>query len=79
MKTIPYNGRRNISGARIREARLQKGVSQMELAAMLQTEGIIIEQDVISKIEHETRLVQDFELKAIAQHLEVSIDWLVGD
>lgn len=77
MKTFPYNGKRNISGERIREARLRQRISQTELAARLQTEGIIIEQDVISKIEHGTRLVQDFELKAIGRALKVSADWLV--
>ena len=45
MKTFPYNGKRNISGERIREARLRQRISQTELAARLQTEGIIIEQD----------------------------------
>lgn len=79
MKTLPYEGKRNISGERIREARLRQRVSQTELAARLQTEGIVIEQDVICKIERGTRLVQDFELKAIAKHLKVSVDWLVGN
>ena len=79
MKTLPYNGKRNISGERIREARLRQRVSQTELAAQLQTDGILIEQDVLSKIEHGTRLVQDFELKAIARRLKVSVDWLVGN
>lgn len=79
MKTLPYNGKRNISGERIREARLRQRVSQTDLAAQLQTDGILIEQDVLSKIEHGTRLVQDFELKAIARRLKVSVDWLVGN
>ena len=79
MKTLPYNGKQNISGERIREARLRARISQTELAAQLQTDGILIEQDVLSKIEHGTRLVQDFELKAIARRLKVSVDWLVGN
>ena len=79
MKTIPYEGKRNISGERIREARMKQRISQTELAARLQTEGIVIEQDVICKIERGTRLVQDFELKEIAKQLKVSVDWLVGN
>lgn len=79
MKTFPYNGKRNIYGERIREARLRQRISQTELAAQLQTDGVLIEQDVLSKIEHGTRLVQDFELKAIARRLKVSVDWLVGN
>ena len=79
MKTFPHEGKRNISGERVREARLRQRLSQTELAAQLQTDGILIEQDVLSKIEHGTRLIQDFELKAIARRLKVSVDWLVGN
>jgi len=79
VKTIPYNGKRNISGERIREARLKLRLSQEELAARVQTEGVIVEQDVICKIEHGTRLVQDFELRAIAKTLRVSMDWLTEE
>ena len=79
MKTVPYAGKRNISGERIREARLRQRISQTDLAAQLQTDGILMGQDALSKIEHGTRLIQDFELKAIAKKLKVSVDWLVGN
>ena len=79
MKTVPYEGKRNISGERIREARLRQRISQTDLAAQLQTDGILMGQDALSKIEHGTRLIQDFELKAIAKKLKVSVDWLVGN
>lgn len=79
MKTVPYEGKRNISGDRIREARLRQRISQTDLAAQLQTDGILMGQDALSKIEHGTRLIQDFELKAIAKKLKVSVDWLVGN
>lgn len=79
MKVIRYNGRRNISGNRVREARLKLRLSQQQLAARTQTEGVPLEQDAVSRIESGTRLVQDFELKALARALRVSVDWLLDD
>ena len=78
MKVALYDGKRNISGERIREARFRLRLSQMDLAARMQTEGVIMEQDVISKIEHGTRLVQDFELRALSKCLHVSVNWLLS-
>ena len=78
MKVIRYNGRRNISGEQIREARLRLRLSQAQLAARMQTEGVLIEQDALSRIESGDRLVQDFELKALAKSLHVSVDWLLN-
>ncbi len=58
---------------------MRQRISQTDLAAQLQTDGILMGQDALSKIEHGTRLIQDFELKAIAKKLKVSVDWLVGN
>ncbi len=79
MKVVRYNGRRNISGEQIREARLRLRLSQAQLAARMQTEGIPIEQDALSRIESGDRLVQDFELKALARCLRVTVDWLLTE
>lgn len=79
MKVVRYNGRRNISGEQIREARLRLRLSQAQLAARMQTEGVPIEQDALSRIESGDRLVQDFELKALARCLRVTIDWLLTE
>ena len=79
MKVIRYNGRRNISGDQVKEARLRLRLSQQQLAARMQTEGVPIEQDALSRIESGDRLVQDFELKALAKILRVSVEWLLGD
>ena len=51
MKIYDYNGKKNISGERIREARLRLRLSQADLAAKMQVEGIAIERDSISRIE----------------------------
>ena len=78
MKAHDYVGRRNISGDRIREARVKHRYSQSALAAKMQCEGVLLEQDAISRIEKGTRMVQDFELRALASLLGVTADWLLS-
>ena len=60
MKIYDYEGRRNISGERVRERRLKLRLSQAALAAKVQTEGVILEQDAVSRIEMGVRMVQDY-------------------
>ena len=79
MKAFDYNGQRNVSGERIRQARTRQRCTQADLAARVQVSGVIIERDCISRIENGLRMVQDFELRAIAGALGVTTDWLVGE
>lgn len=79
MKIIRFNDSRNISGDRIKQARQKQNLSQAQLAARVQTQGVSIEQDALSRIESGDRLVQDFELKAFARCLQVTVDWLLGN
>lgn len=78
MKIYDYNGKKNISGDRIREARQKKRLSQSDLAAKMQVEGVVIERDSISRVEIGTRFVPDYELPVFARILDVSVDWLLG-
>ena len=48
MKIYDFEGKKNISGDRIREARIKRRWSQSTLAQKLQLEGITIERDSIS-------------------------------
>ncbi len=50
---------------------------QAELAARVQTEGVILEQDAISRIESGSRMVQDYELRALAVVLGMTADGLM--
>lgn len=77
MKIYDYNGRKNLCGMRVREARKRIGLSQTDLAAQLQIEGIIIERDSVSRIEAGTRFVADYELKVLSKILKVDILWLL--
>ena len=77
MKANDYEGRRNIPGERVRMKRLSMRLSQAALAAKVQTEGVVLEQDAISRIELGTRMVQDYELLALAKALGVTPEWLL--
>ncbi len=76
MKIYDYNGVKNISGDRIRQARTAKRLSQEALAAKMQVSGVVVEREAISKIETGDRFVADYELRAFSQVLGVSMDWL---
>ena len=78
MKIYDYNGKKNISGDRIRQARAKKRLSQSDLAAKMQVEGIVIERDSISRVEIGTRFIPDYELPVYAKVLNVSVEWLLG-
>jgi transcriptional regulator with XRE-family HTH domain len=73
--------KQNISGLRIRQARQQNGLSQVELAAALSVDrGIKLEQSDISEIERQVRSLKDYELDAIARVLDIDPIWLLrGD
>ena len=45
----------------------------------MQVSGVILERDCISRIENGLRMVQDFELRAIAEALGVTASWLVEE
>lgn len=77
MKIYDYNGKKNICGDRIRQARVVQRMRQEDLAAKLQIAGVNMERDSISRIEIGTRFVSDFELKVFAKVLGVSVLWLL--
>ena len=78
MKIYNYHGKKNISGDRIREARQKRRLTQEDLAAKLQIEGVIMERDSVSRMEIGTRFVTDYELMVLSKVLNVSLRWLVG-
>ena len=71
-------GDRNIIGKRVTEARLAQGMKQVELLAKLQLAGIDISVPALSLLEGQKRPVSDIELNALADILNVSVDWLLG-
>lgn len=59
--------------------RAKPPITQADLAARLQVQGLKIERVTISKIETGYREVTDMEAAAIAKALGVSISWLYGE
>lgn len=78
MKIYDFNGKKNICGKRVKEARKKAGLSQIDLAARLQVAGVIIERDSISRIEIGTRFVTDYEIIVLSKCLNVEALWLLG-
>ena len=73
MKIYDFQGRKNVCGEKIRQFRKQKKLSQIEFAARLQVEGVMLERDSISRIESGERFVADYELYIIAKVLGTEI------
>ena len=78
MKIYDFNGKKNICGKRVKEARRKMNLSQEELAARLQVRGVVIERDSISRIEIGTRFVADYEILVLSEILKVSPAYLLG-
>ena len=70
-------GNRNLIGARVEQARKGLGMKQKELLAQLQVNGVDMNASALSKLEGQMRSVNDFEIVALANILNVSVDWLL--
>lgn len=79
MRIYNFEGAKNISGDRIHQARAAMRLSQADLAARMQVNGVTIEREAISKIETGNRLVADYELLVFAKVLGVSMEWLTDE
>ena len=74
-RIIEYEAQ-NIVGDKIRKFRIEHNMSQKELSEKLETYAIYICRGSISRIEGHRRTVTDYELKALAEILHVSIEEL---
>lgn len=70
----------NIIGDRVKESRTDRKVplTQDQLSGKLALLGVSIDRAGISKIETGQRCVLDYEVKALAKALGVTVDWLLG-
>lgn len=79
MKIYDFDGKKNICGSKVREARNKLNLTQDEFAARLQVEGVNIGRDSVSRLENGTRFVADYEIKILAKVLNVEVEWLLSD
>jgi transcriptional regulator with XRE-family HTH domain len=70
----------NLVGKRVKKTRLGRkpSISQDALSRKLTVRGVAIDRAGIAKIESGRRYVSDFEVKALASALSVSVGWLLG-
>lgn len=79
MKSKKLNGKANIVGTNIQTYRLQQGLSLRQLSDKLSLYGVNLYHSDIFDIENHTRLVKDFELKAICKILNITYDQIFED
>ena len=70
----------NLVGKRVKKARLtlKPKLSQDALSGKLAGRGVTIDRAGIAKLEAGSRYVSDFEVKALAAALGVTVVWLLG-
>ena len=64
----------NLVGKKVKKYRIEREMRQQELSERLETYAIYVCRGSISRIEGRRRTVTDYELKALAAALEVSIE-----
>ncbi len=79
MKQIIFNNNKNIVSGKIKEYRKKKKITQGELAARMQTLGVNIDQQAISRIEKNSRQVTDYELACFCRCLDITPDMLLSN
>lgn len=77
MTIYSYKGQVNLISTRLKQRRKELKLSQTNLSAKLQIEGVMIEQRAISRIEAGDRIVTDYEALNIAKVLKVDLIWLL--
>lgn len=76
MARIVDHEAQNVVGEKIRKFRRERNLSQKDLSERLEVYAIYICRGSISRIESHERTVTDFELRAMAKVLRVSIEEL---
>ena len=71
-------GTRNIIGEHVEMARRSQGIRQKALLDKLHDSGVDITGASLSKLEGQVRGALDYELLALADALNVSVNWLLG-
>ncbi len=79
MARIIDSKEKNLVGARVREIRIAKGLSQQALSNKLETMAIYICRGSVSRIEDRQRTVTDIELYGLSKALDVSVSDLFGN
>jgi transcriptional regulator with XRE-family HTH domain len=77
MKPRRVIGDSNIVGPKMIERRAELNLTQKDLLARLQSNGLDINATALSEIERQVRAARDYEIAAIADSLQISLDNLL--
>lgn len=72
MKKIEFQGNSNVIYSQLKLNRIKAGLTQSDLAKRLQVMEVNIDQQMISKIEHNARIVTDYELACLCMVLKTT-------
>ena len=75
---MEHYGNKNIVHKRLKMARKKARLSQDDLAAKMQTMNVNIDQQMISRIERNQRIVTDYEVVCFAKALKLNALWLLS-
>jgi Helix-turn-helix. len=79
MRKITFNDNKNIISKQLKIARVKAGFTQGQLAAKMQLLSINLDQQMISKIENNMRIVTDYEFACFCKVLQVAEKELLKD
>ena len=72
MKKISFNNDKNVIHERLRYYRKLRGLSQEQVVAKMQTMNVSMDQQALSRIEKNSRIVTDYELACFCKVLNVT-------
>ena len=76
---IEFDGNKNVIYKNVKLFRVKRDLTQSQLAAKLQTMNINIDQQMISRIENNSRFVTDYELACLCLILNVDVKDMLQD
>ena len=78
MKIYWHNGKKNVIGENLKKIRLEKKLTQKDIAIKLQLLGVECDRLTILRIENGLRFVPDYEVKLLCQVLDISYEELLN-
>ena len=79
MKKIVFGEKKNLVSKNLKLLRVKRGMTQEQLAVKMQLLNVNIDQQMISKIENNNRIVTDYELVCFSKVLKVDIKELLKE
>lgn len=76
-KNLANQDRKNFIGIKMKEVRLERGISQRQVSDDLMAMGLVVDKNAIQRMESGQRFITDIEVVTIAKYLGLSPDELL--